>query len=849
MPFAVAPTFVAANESRTITLTGTSTTWSGSTVFTVSGITGASVTSQTVTSTTAATIVVSIPAGATGTLTISDGAGSTQTVTVLCWRTLKDDSFARADTVVGAAGTQSGVGGGWVDYAGNVWRIKDNTLFGVPSATVPGNMLVRVPSENITGAQKVTLTKRFDSNNQTFSVVLRQQSDGSHYEVFLSASALRMRRVTSAQVATTLISNVIAPAFTTSQTVEMTFEVVDIGGNPQLWATATIPESGFTSTVFFSDTNAAKITASGRAGFDGSTNAPTPSLTATRLRTFYSNAAYATASPASALANQTNLTVTLTGVGTAWVPGSSPFTLIASGSNGAAIVSQTVSSATAATLVINTGTANDSLVIADSTSGTRATVAIDASTLAISPANLAADRTGLTITVTGNNQKWLTSAPSFSFSGVTGLTITNVSVTSDTSATLTLTTGSATGTATLTDATYPATATANVVKLIALNDTNVALTPFNWRINGALWAEANYAGAGMRFAFTTSGIAPLQLFYDPAPNIANGLGAGNYPVLAFSIDGGPWQRAQVGPNVGGVLTLAATLAAGTHLVDIRVQNLISSTSDTGRFNPSATKLRVLGLRVDPSATLSAAPRRAKTLLALGDSITAGANAAGSGDVLGVYSSDADLTYARAIADTLGAELGSIGLPGQTWNVGTTRLPALYKTGATPPDTYSYYEAGVSRLVGGKFSPAPDYLTINMGTNDGPGIPSSEIVATLTDLRAMCSAATVIGVIIPFGRSQATNITTGFNAYRAATGDPNAYLVDCGNDIANKEWIDNSSPAFNATRATPDGLHPLAQYGLAFGARAAALLASQIAARQATTRTLATRQPNRPPVLT
>jgi len=62
--------------AQTITLSGAGTNWiSGTTVFTVSGVTGASLVSQAITGVGAATIVIAT-GPATGTLTISDGTHS-----------------------------------------------------------------------------------------------------------------------------------------------------------------------------------------------------------------------------------------------------------------------------------------------------------------------------------------------------------------------------------------------------------------------------------------------------------------------------------------------------------------------------------------------------------------------------------------------------------------------------------------------------------------------------------------------------------------------------------------------------------------------------------------------------
>ncbi len=78
---AVAPAVIPYNTAVVnLVMTGTSTSWTGGTTFTVSGVTNATKTSQNVTSGTAATMVLST-GNFTGTLTVSDGT-NTATITV-----------------------------------------------------------------------------------------------------------------------------------------------------------------------------------------------------------------------------------------------------------------------------------------------------------------------------------------------------------------------------------------------------------------------------------------------------------------------------------------------------------------------------------------------------------------------------------------------------------------------------------------------------------------------------------------------------------------------------------------------------------------------------------------------
>jgi hypothetical protein len=151
-----------------------------------------------------------------------------------------------------------------------------------------------------------------------------------------------------------------------------------------------------------------------------------------------------------------NITLTLAGTGTSWAGGGSQFSV--SGVTGAAKVSESVTSATAATLVITTGTGTGTLTISDGTNST--TVTVSAATLGISPTagNLNSIQT---LAVTGTHTLWAseTAAGLFSVSGGTGASIGTPTVTTDTAATVALTVGTGAGTLTVTDTSTGATAT------------------------------------------------------------------------------------------------------------------------------------------------------------------------------------------------------------------------------------------------------------------------------------------------------------------------------------------------------------------------------------------------------
>ena len=153
--------------------------------------------------------------------------------------------------------------------------------------------------------------------------------------------------------------------------------------------------------------------------------------------------------------HSTNITLNLAGTGTSWVNGTTTFTV--SGVTGAAKVSQTVTSTTAGTLTITTGSGTGTLTVSDGTN--TGTIAIAAPSIAISPTSGTTGTTP-TLTLTGTNTLWaaditagnFTTSNLFTESGGTGASLGTATVSSGTSATAVLTVGSAAATETITDA-------------------------------------------------------------------------------------------------------------------------------------------------------------------------------------------------------------------------------------------------------------------------------------------------------------------------------------------------------------------------------------------------------------
>ena len=195
-------------------------------------------------------------------------------------------------------------------------------------------------------------------------------------------------------------------------------------------------------------------------------------LTGAEISTLHTAATtYSLLSPPSAAASPlnipqhhgTNITLTLTGRGTSWVHGTTIFTL--SGVAGVTLVSQNVTSATAATIVVTTDNNPahiGTLTVTETVTGsTTAAVNIGLPTISISPSS-GASGGSTNVTLTGVNTVWTQESGSFITLAGTASFSSGPTVTSDTTATATIADGSSAGAQTITDNPTGATTTFSV---------------------------------------------------------------------------------------------------------------------------------------------------------------------------------------------------------------------------------------------------------------------------------------------------------------------------------------------------------------------------------------------------
>lgn len=302
-------------------------------------------------------------------------------------------------------------------------------------------------------------------------------------------------------------------------------------------------------------------------------------------------------------------------------------------------------------------------------------------------------------------------------------------------------TGAASGTPTLSNgtATYTVNASNNV---LTSGTANVLFSPYNWNVTASTAKTIN-AGAYFKARFTGTTCA-LQFDMSSA--------AAPYSEIAYRIDGyGAWTVAPIAANV--LLTLPSDTAdyasKGGHLLEV----VVKSTSETiSRWSTQQTAVSLTGIILDAGATISKPPALPLNAIFYGDSITEGVRTVNATATNDTDRNDAAQGWAFQVARILGAEAGIVGF-GATGFVqsGSGGVPVF-------GSTYNQLWSGQAR----SFTPAPDFIVINEGTNDGSNDTTSAATTVFNALLAL-NTTTQIFVLRPFNGNQATNLQNVVNS--------------------------------------------------------------------------------------
>ncbi len=333
--------------------------------------------------------------------------------------------------------------------------------------------------------------------------------------------------------------------------------------------------------------------------------------------------------------------------------------------------------------------------------------------------------------------------------------------------------------------------------LIEVSDGGIVFSPYNWRIQGANYAQSNTPGAYLKLGFTGTAIAGT---FNTNAFDALGRPEAERPKIWVSIDNQSPSYYQ--PDGSGPLILASGLAAGNHTLELGF-SAAQFTND--RWDGPANIIKVTGFRIDGGASTFLPNVRSFQMLLYGDSI-------GEGflileDMVGapgtVTNSDAYRAFGRQVAEDLDAEFGNVAFSAQGYvRPGGGNVPSF-------PNTWDRIDSGTPR----SFSPTPDLVVVGLGTNDGlpPNpVPNSTIegaVRTWLEQARSDLPTSDIAVVIPFGGFARTAITDAVVDYLADfPGDTLVHLIDLGSeaqDIVVANSVDNIHPDVTGNQLLAD----------------------------------------------
>ncbi len=341
---------------------------------------------------------------------------------------------------------------------------------------------------------------------------------------------------------------------------------------------------------------------------------------------------------------------------------------------------------------------------------------------------------------------------------------------------------------------------------IPVADPNWQHAPFNTFGNGPGTLAANGLAAGSTVAaILAEGGSPASLTIANTGNVtftldmsrlaAVGLAASQWPVVSFSVDGGPWADLTL---VAGqtAYQIVNGGAVGTHNVRYRVKSNYSPSTNDGASkwvptgSPALPPFAVVVTGATADAGASTVPQAAAAGgvdLFLGDSLTEGVRVYSASDL---PSANDSANWVAAVASTYNSSFGQLGYGGIGYGAaGIGGVPQFNQSSGL-------YFQGVSRLdANGLYQPQPTRVWVCLGTNGATA--QADVAQAIALTRARAPSARVNMLVPPGGFARAATA-----AAVAACGDANVKLADAGTGFQ----VGLTGLVSGGTARSFDGLH-------------------------------------------
>lgn len=311
--------------------------------------------------------------------------------------------------------------------------------------------------------------------------------------------------------------------------------------------------------------------------------------------------------------------------------------------------------------------------------------------------------------------------------------------------------------------------------LIPIPHQSIYLSPYNTTAN----AEWIYPGAYLKTVFTGTS---ATLHIDTHSN------QGAPPKFRWSIDGHALQTGEATES----LELAKNLTVTAHTLTLY---LAASDANYDRWNTPTQIIKLKSLEIDNGANIKPPRKRShKRALFFGDSITEGAWVLGdSYRVVGkkyvdwVKHSDATQAWPFHLAETMNVEYGVVASGGMGWlRPSHSNIPPL-------PESWRWHYKGQPR----RWGKAPNYIIVNMGTNDGDKDTTAIAAQWLRAVRHEFRNAKII-LLIPFGQQNKSRLEAAVQS----SAIKNIQVIDLGPSFAT-----GLQKYGHHSETSHDGLHP------------------------------------------
>jgi hypothetical protein len=269
-----------------------------------------------------------------------------------------------------------------------------------------------------------------------------------------------------------------------------------------------------------------------------------------------------------------------------------------------------------------------------------------------------------------------------------------------------------------------------VLTTYTANSSAFTYSPYAWAVTSASASTINSASS-FRTLFSGSF---LNLTFDVSSMVVPA------SQLYWRVDNGPLTPT----TISSVIPITIFLTdVPYHTLEVMVK---STTERANRWFTGVNSTRVIftGLITDGELVPFLGPTL--NVLIYGDSITEGVLTLGGAAPFDTDHNDASVVYSFALGKLLGVEMGVVGF-GATGlsRGGSGSVPAL-------GTSWNQLFNGTARV----FTPKPDLIIFNEGTNDGNNNITASFISVLNSLMAACPN-TPVAIMLPFNGAQKDNL--------------------------------------------------------------------------------------------